>query len=333
VQFIDSQFTLPSTIATFNLFHSQIIVSNSVQSSTLEDADGIVTNGYVNGFGLFNGKLSFDNTNVLSGSTVTLGSGTLTVSNNLNLSLGSSVLNYYLGTNAATVAVTGNLTLGGTINVTDGGGFTNQTYSLLTYGQSLSGSLPTLGTLPAGYNYALSTSTANQVNLLVTSLMPAIPANLTAVGTNLLIELTWNASASATSYNVERSLVTGGSYSNITNIVATNYADGAVVPGTTYYYVVAATNSAGASGNSTEASAVALPSTATTNMAYQVSGDQLQISWPQDHLGWELQMQTNAPGSGLGTNWVMVPGSTNITSTNILIGPTQGDVFLRMAYP
>ncbi|HEY3762923.1 MAG TPA: glycosyl hydrolase family 28 protein [Verrucomicrobiae bacterium] len=620
VQFIDCQFTLPSSIATFNVFNSQIIVSNSTQSSALQDADGIVTNGYVNSFGLFNGKLSFDNTNVLSGSALTIGSGTLTVSNNLNLSQGSSVLNYYLGTNAATIAVTGNLTLGGTVNVTNGGGFTNVTYTLLTYGQTLSGSAPTLGAFPTGYGGNIDTSSSGAVSLVVTngsggSQLPATPVNVAAAGGNDSVTVTWSPVSTATNYIVQRSTSgSGGTYAIIGNTTGTIYDDIEVTNETTYYYEVAAENAGGQSGYSTAVSAMpqaatgnfgdnfgtstvdsapAVPTgTATsyeiisskgwnptptigagnlqfgigsttsgtieaqalfantpfplgytgdsitltvtftdvsglltepgslgfglynsgqnypvsggmngtlssgstgnatgnaqnwvgylgqlsstgitsqiltrpaqsgandssqellttgssssyvgaatlgtastspsvtlaagntytevltitmdtpsslgitnslytgtstngtllsqfggiasgnnfltssfdalaigwraeanttptemdisqvsislnttpistvslvpTNVVMQVSNNSLYLSWPPDHLGWELQMQTNTPGTGLGTNWVMVPGSTNVTSTNILIDPTQGDVFLRMAYP
>jgi len=61
----------------------------------------------------------------------------------------------------------------------------------------------------------------------------------------------------------------------------------------------------------------------------QLSGNQLQLSWPPDHLGWRLQMQTN----GLGTNWVTVAYSTNMLATNLLLNPAYGGVFLRLVYP
>jgi hypothetical protein len=70
-----------------------------------------------------------------------------------------------------------------------------------------------------------------------------------------------------------------------------------------------------------------------TNIVCQVVGGQLQLSWPQDHLGWRLQIQTNDLSGGLGTNWVTVPNSTNVNSMNIIINPTNGSVFLRQVYP
>jgi autotransporter-associated beta strand protein len=69
-------------------------------------------------------------------------------------------------------------------------------------------------------------------------------------------------------------------------------------------------------------------------ITFSVSGSTLTLSWPADHLGWHLQMQTNTLGVGLKTNgWVVVPGSDQITSTNISITKTNPTVFYRITYP
>jgi autotransporter-associated beta strand protein len=69
-------------------------------------------------------------------------------------------------------------------------------------------------------------------------------------------------------------------------------------------------------------------------ITFSVSGSTLTLSWPADHLGWHLQMQTNTLGAGLRTNgWVVVPGSDQITSTNISITKTNPTVFYRITYP
>lgn len=70
-----------------------------------------------------------------------------------------------------------------------------------------------------------------------------------------------------------------------------------------------------------------------TNISFSVSGDVLTVSWPADHLGWHLQIQTNSLATGLGTNWVTLPGSDAVTSTNLTIDPANGTVFYRMVYP
>ncbi|HZI33224.1 MAG TPA: LamG domain-containing protein, partial [Candidatus Binatia bacterium] len=75
-----------------------------------------------------------------------------------------------------------------------------------------------------------------------------------------------------------------------------------------------------------------LISTAPTNIVTTVSGGNLNLSWPADHLGWILQVQTNALSAGLGTNWVAVPGSTSVTNVAIPINPANGSVFYRLFY-
>jgi autotransporter-associated beta strand protein len=70
-----------------------------------------------------------------------------------------------------------------------------------------------------------------------------------------------------------------------------------------------------------------------TNIVTSVSGNQLTLSWPADHTGWRLQVQTNSVTTGLNSNWVDVPGSTGVNSMNFTISPANGAVFFRMVYP
>jgi hypothetical protein len=69
-----------------------------------------------------------------------------------------------------------------------------------------------------------------------------------------------------------------------------------------------------------------------TNLTVGVTGSTIALSWPADHLGWHLQVQTNAPGSGLGTNWVTIPGTDQVTGTNLTVNPADGAVFYRLTY-
>jgi hypothetical protein len=75
-----------------------------------------------------------------------------------------------------------------------------------------------------------------------------------------------------------------------------------------------------------------LVNTISTNLNYSVSGNVMTLSWPADHTGWTLQMQTNNLSLGLGTNWVDVAGSTTINSTNITVDPAKPTVFYRLKY-
>jgi fibronectin type 3 domain-containing protein len=84
---------------------------------------------------------------------------------------------------------------------------------------------------------------------------PLPPTGLTATPGNAQVALAWNASAGAASYNVKRATVSGGPYTTAASPISTNYTDTGLTNGATYYYVVTAVNSAGESGNSSEASA------------------------------------------------------------------------------
>lgn len=73
------------------------------------------------------------------------------------------------------------------------------------------------------------------------------------------------------------------------------------------------------------------PSQASVQLGLQItndpSGNQIQFSWPADHTGWRLQMQTNI----LGTNWADV---LNANYLNVLRLPmTNGSAFFRLVYP
>ncbi|HEU6448042.1 MAG TPA: hypothetical protein VFV23_06375 [Verrucomicrobiae bacterium] len=74
-------------------------------------------------------------------------------------------------------------------------------------------------------------------------------------------------------------------------------------------------------------------STVPTNIVTSISDGNLMLTWPADHTGWRLQVQTNSLDAGLGTNWTDVPGSTSVNSMSIPIVTTNGSVFYRLVYP
>ena len=73
-------------------------------------------------------------------------------------------------------------------------------------------------------------------------------------------------------------------------------------------------------------------STLPISLACVVAADTLQISWPADHLGWTLQVQTNDLNAGLGANWFPIDGS--VTNTQFLAPLDAGNpsVFYRLIY-
>ena len=128
--------------------------------------------GSVAGTGAINGNLNFTSGGILSGNQ----GGTLSVSGAINLANDTTV-NVALGAASATPLFSaGNgLTLGGTLNVTDQGGFGAGVYRLFNYGGTLTNNGMVLGSLPAGVNPSnlmIQTSVIGQVNLASTFGMP-----------------------------------------------------------------------------------------------------------------------------------------------------------------
>lgn len=328
-QFIDCNFTNSPGTSIFALFNAQAIMTNSTLPGRLFTFDGLTTNGYGNSLAFYNAQGSLKNTNAFGAGPLMLSASTFTVSNDLTLSP-TTVLNYVLSTNAATIAVKGNLTLGGTNNIVAGSGFGVGTYTLITYTGALSGTLPALGTIPAGDLYSFDTNTAGEVKLVVTAPAPAAPTNLLAAPTNLAINLSWNAVASATSYNLKRGTTSGAYPTVFSDLTTTNYTDAAVSNAVTYYYVVSVVSSGNESTNSPPVSATPLPSNLPTNITVQANSGELQLAWPQDHQGWILQ--TNAVGLAATNAWFPYPGSASLTNVTIPMDSTTTNVFFRLIY-
>ena len=130
-----------------------------------------------------------------------------------------------------------------------------------------------------GYDDATGLGTFNGANLLAAlsgggsapPTVPAAPTGLKATAGIAQIALTWTGGTGATSYNVYRSTTLGaeGSAPYKTGLTATSYTDTGLTAGTTYFYQVAAVNSAGTSAKSAEVSAT--PTAQTT--AAQILGN------------------------------------------------------------
>ncbi len=139
-----------------------LLVNNTTGSGTGVGAVTVVSGAALGGGGIIVGPVTVNGTEAPGNSP-----GTLTISNNVIIN-SNTVLQYELGANSDRTMVSGNLTLGGTLNVTDAGGFTNNTYTLFTYGGTLTYNGVSIGTAPTGHVYAIDTSTPGQLNLVVT---------------------------------------------------------------------------------------------------------------------------------------------------------------------
>jgi hypothetical protein len=69
-----------------------------------------------------------------------------------------------------------------------------------------------------------------------------------------------------------------------------------------------------------------------TNIVATVANNQLTLSWPTDHTGWQLQAQTNPASVGISTDWVNYNPSTATNEVTIPVNLTNGTVFYRLIY-
>lgn len=118
-----------------------------------------------------------------------------------------------------------------------------------------------------------------EVSVTPTIALPSTPVGVAAIGTNSAVLLSWNAASGASGYNIKRA-TTSGAEVTIDSTGATSYTDSAVVNGTTYFYTVSSTNSAGESADSLEVSAVPnVPPTTPTALIATAGSNQVSLSW------------------------------------------------------
>lgn len=159
---------------------------------------------------------------------------------------------------------------------------------------------------------------------------PPTPAGVAATPGNQQVALTWNASAGATSYNVSRSTTSGSGYAALASTSSTNYTDTAVTNGTTYFYVVSATNSAGTSGNSTEVSAK--PALQTADVTVTVDPNQTKSISPwiygiNSYSGVPNPPHVTFDRAG-GNRWTAYNWENNFSNAGSDFGPYSNDTFL-----
>jgi len=129
----------------------------------------------------------------------------------------------------------------------------------VTFTNSLTGGATYYYTVSA-VNVGGESAASSYVSATPTLAVPDAPTGLEATPSDSAVALTWTAPAigNPTSYNVKRSTVSGGSYTNIigtTTAPTTIYNDTTAVNGTPYYYVVSGVNATGEGANSTETNA------------------------------------------------------------------------------
>ena len=257
------------------------------------------------------------------GGLVKLGAGTLTLdaANTYtgNTTISNGVL--ALGT-AGSIAASQSIILNSnaTFDVSALGGY------VLGSGQTLSNS-STTATLSGNFNTGLGT-----VSLIYSN---GIPSFTVTNGT-----LTVPATTTFKVNNTGVALAVGSYKLVSTNLNGSGLVDGSTLPAVT----VAGNGLAGGAGtpvlqiNNGELYLVVPSGVNTTPGTLSLSqvGNVLSLSWPADHTGWRLLVQTNNLAAGVSSNtndWTTVTGSAGIDSTNITINPALPSEFYRLVYP
>ena len=159
----------------------------------------------------------------------------------------------------------------------------------------------------SAFNQAGQGTNSTEVSAVPLPPIPAIPTGLTAVASNGQIVLNWNTSAYATGYNVFRSLIPGGFDTHLaSNIAATNYTDAGAVPGTIYYYSVTATNMAGQSDFSSQASAMVPAGTPPFMGGISLSGTNLIINGTNGTTGMNYLVLVSSNLMLPSSNWTIL---------------------------
>ena len=198
-------------------------------------------NGLVDDFHIYSGALTATQIATLYGG-LSAPTVTVTAGNTQN------TLSWTTVSNATTYVVLRSTTSGGPYTIV-ASGLTGTTYTDtgLTNGV-------TYYYVVTAENSLAQSSGSTQTSGYPVPPVPAAPTGLSGIGWNGEVDLSWTAASTATSYNVKRATVSGGSYTTIASgVTTTTYADTTAVNGTTYYYVVSGVNLGGEGANSSEA--------------------------------------------------------------------------------
>lgn len=283
-------------------FNSGGVAKNLIVSNTgITTISGSITNTGTGAGGaltkLGNGTLVFSGDNTYPGTT-TVNAGTLLI----NTTTGSGT-----STNLVTVNTGG--TLGGTGYIAG---------PVIVNAGGIIGAGASIGTLTISNDLTLAGSVAVEVNTA------ANPSNDLIFATGIISNA---ANASVTVSNLGPALTVGKKF-QIFSAPVLNGSTMSVSGGGVNW-----TNTLETDGSIAVLSVASTVNTNSFVVGAVISGNNLNLSWPPDRLGWKVQLQTNSLGAGLGNNWVTLPSTATATNYTVPLNPANPTVFIRMVYP
>lgn len=279
------------------------------------------------------GTLSLSGTNTYSGTTV-ISTGTLNYNNP-----GSQTVTGLISGSGALSQSSGTLTLSGANTY---GGNTTINGGRLALGSGVTLPNTPLITVGAGGTLDVSASALTMGVAQTLTGVGAVFGNVTNNGT-----LT---PGGTTSFKLNKSSLTNDVLRvlgtlNYSGTLAVTNLSGSLAGGDTFrlfsaasytgnFSSIAGSPGAGLDWKFTPANGMlTLFSTVPTSLNVSVTNGSLEMSWPADHLGWTLQVQTNDLITGLGTNWFSVSNTAASTQFTAPMDPASPSVFYRLVYP
>lgn len=188
---------------------------------------------------------------------------------------------------------------------------------------SLSPGTAAIGTLAVNNNLTLGGNALFKVNKSLSPAQSNDFVNVSGVLTN-------NGTGTLTVTNLGPALVVGDKFKLFSESVSNGTALTVTGAGVNW------TNKLAVDGSIQVLSVASSIASYPTNLTFTVGVNTLTINWPATHLGWLLQSQTNALGTGLTVplnTWYDVSGSDSVTQKLINVNPANPTVFFRLRHP
>ncbi len=173
---------------------------------------------------------------------------------------------------------------------------------------------------------------------------PPAPTGVAATAASQTqVNVSWGASSGATSYTISRATTSGGPYSSVGTSSTTSFSNTGLACGTTYYYVVSASNGTCSSANSAQAQATTSAcsggtelitnggfETGTTPWVLSGTAARSTGAYPHSGVAYSL-MGSSTTGSGAEYQQITIPTTATGTLT-FWLNVTSDETTTTIAY-